>query len=88
MSLLVKKVTMQVIADKLNISKNIVFQALSGKYGVSDETRKTIQKATDELGYSYKKETMRSLEVKKTEISPSLHLNLLLLKGAFLERFI
>ncbi|QKE71424.1 LacI family DNA-binding transcriptional regulator [Arthrobacter citreus] len=48
-----KKVTMQDIAKRLNISKNSVSQALSGKAGVSEETRKLIQDTADELGYSY-----------------------------------
>lgn len=48
-----KKVTMQDIADQLNISKNSVSQALSGKPGVSEETRKLIQNTADILGYSY-----------------------------------
>ncbi|MCM2535867.1 LacI family DNA-binding transcriptional regulator [Neobacillus pocheonensis] len=48
-----KKVSMQDIADQLNISKNSVSQALSGKPGVSDETRRLVQKAADELGYQY-----------------------------------
>lgn len=48
-----KKVTMQDIADRLNISKNSVSQALTGKPGVSEETRLMVQKAADELGYSY-----------------------------------
>ena len=48
-----KKVTMQDIADRLNISKNSVSQALTGKPGVSEETRLLVQKAADELGYTY-----------------------------------
>lgn len=48
-----KKVTMQDIADQLNISKNSVSQALSGKPGVSEETRQLVQKTADELGYYY-----------------------------------
>jgi LacI family transcriptional regulator len=48
-----KKVSMQDIADRLNISKNSVSQALSGKPGVSEETRRLVQKAADELGYQY-----------------------------------
>jgi LacI family transcriptional regulator len=48
-----KKVTMQDIADQLNISKNSVSQALSGKPGVSEETRRLVQNTADELGYSY-----------------------------------
>ncbi|MFC3882004.1 substrate-binding domain-containing protein [Bacillus songklensis] len=50
-----KKVTMQDIADKLNISKNSVSQALTGKSGVSDHTRKLVQQVADELGYKYQK---------------------------------
>lgn len=48
-----RKVTMQVIADRLQISKNSVSQALSGKSGVSEETRKLVQNAAHELGYQY-----------------------------------
>ncbi|THE13946.1 LacI family DNA-binding transcriptional regulator [Bacillus timonensis] len=48
-----KKVTMQDIADYLNISKNSVSQALSGKPGVSDETRKQVQETANKLGYNY-----------------------------------
>jgi LacI family transcriptional regulator len=48
-----KKVSMQDIADQINISKNSVSQALSGKPGVSEETRRLVQNAADELGYQY-----------------------------------
>lgn len=48
-----KKVTMQDIADRLNISKNSVSQALSGKPGVSEETRRLVQITANELGYYY-----------------------------------
>lgn len=48
-----KKVTMQDIADKLDISKNSVSQALRRKKGVSFETRELIMKTADELGYQY-----------------------------------
>jgi LacI family transcriptional regulator len=59
-----KKVTMQDIADKLNISKNSVSQALSGKAGVSEETRRLVQNAADELGYSYSKNS-KTLQVER-----------------------
>jgi LacI family transcriptional regulator len=49
-----KKVSMQDIADRLNISKNSVSQALSGKPGVSPATRKKIEETAKELGYLYK----------------------------------
>lgn len=48
-----KKVTMQDIADKLNISKNSVSQALSGKGGVSEETRRRVKQVAEQLGYKY-----------------------------------
>ncbi|GGF29737.1 LacI family transcriptional regulator [Halobacillus andaensis] len=48
-----KKVTMQDIADQLNISKNSVSQALTGKPGVSDELRKLVHQVAKELGYKY-----------------------------------
>lgn len=48
-----KKIVMQDIADKLNISKNSVSQALSGKAGVSEETRRKIIQTAEEMGYRY-----------------------------------
>ncbi|PYZ94661.1 LacI family transcriptional regulator [Salipaludibacillus keqinensis] len=48
-----KKITMQDIARELNISKNSVSQALSGKPGVSEETRQLIKTKAEELGYQY-----------------------------------
>lgn len=49
-----KKVTMQDIADKLGISKNSVSQALTGKSGVSADTKRLVEKTAAELGYVYK----------------------------------
>jgi len=46
------KITMQDIADRLNISKNSVSLALNGKPGVSDETRELIVSLAHKLGYS------------------------------------
>lgn len=48
-----KKVTMQDIADRLNISRNSVSRALSQKSGVSIETRKQVEAIADEMGYNY-----------------------------------
>ncbi|OCA87848.1 LacI family transcriptional regulator [Bacillus sp. FJAT-27225] len=48
-----KKVTMQDIANELNISKNSVSQALTGKPGVSEETRFMVQQMANRLGYTY-----------------------------------
>lgn len=47
------KVTMQDIADRLNLSKNSVSQAISGKDGVSEETRKLILDTAEQMGYIY-----------------------------------
>ncbi|WP_408008258.1 LacI family DNA-binding transcriptional regulator [Pseudalkalibacillus sp. A8] len=60
-----KKVTMQDIADVLNISKNSVSQALSGKPGVSEETRKEVYKVADDLGYRYTPKTPQPVKEKK-----------------------
>ncbi|WEK53115.1 MAG: LacI family DNA-binding transcriptional regulator [Candidatus Cohnella colombiensis] len=45
------KITLQVIADQLKVSKTLVSRALLGKYGVSDEMRKNILRTAIELGY-------------------------------------
>ncbi|WP_057915548.1 LacI family DNA-binding transcriptional regulator [Peribacillus muralis] len=60
-----KKVTMQDIADILNISKNSVSQALSGKPGVSEDTRRLVQNTADELGYNYSDSRNQKLADKK-----------------------
>lgn len=63
------KVTMQDIADYLQISKNSVSQALSGKGGVSEETRKLIMQTADELGYVYTGNRKRSSDQEDEEES-------------------
>ena len=50
-----KKITMNDIANQLGISKNAVSQALSGKDGVSEDTRKKVMETAESLGYIYKK---------------------------------
>jgi LacI family transcriptional regulator len=60
-----KKVTMQDIADRLNISKNSVSQALRGKDGVSEETRELVKRVAKEMGYQYP-ETRRQQKQRKT----------------------
>jgi LacI family transcriptional regulator len=73
-----KKITMQDIADQLNISKNSVSQALSGKDGVSEETRQLVQKVADELGYAYitkkpgKTQTLNSIALIASDYTISL----------------
>ena len=46
------RVTLQTIADHLGLSKYAVSRSLSGKDGVSQATRKTVERAASELGYT------------------------------------
>ncbi|MCZ8516888.1 LacI family DNA-binding transcriptional regulator [Paenibacillus filicis] len=46
-----KKISMQLIADRLGISKYSVSQALSGKQGVSEETRAKVLEMAKAMGY-------------------------------------
>ncbi|ASA26084.1 LacI family DNA-binding transcriptional regulator [Paenibacillus donghaensis] len=55
-----EKVTMQDIAERLNLSKNSVSQALSGKAGVSEETRKLILEIASQMGYVYSSTNRKS----------------------------
>lgn len=55
-----KKVTMQDIADVLQISKNSVSQALTGKPGVSEKTREKVIETAKKLGYMYTPSTGKS----------------------------
>lgn len=58
-----KKVTMQNIADRLHISKNSVSQALSGKPGVSEQTREKVRRVARAMGYHY----VRPVTVKRSD---------------------
>lgn len=58
---LAKKVTMQQIADRLEISKFAVSKALSGKPGVSASTREKIVAAATQLGYFAQKKAGAAL---------------------------
>lgn len=60
-----KKVTMQDIADRLNITKNSVSQALGNKNGVAEQTKLAVFKMADELGYKYKREIAREVVKEK-----------------------
>ncbi|ANE46924.1 LacI family transcriptional regulator [Paenibacillus swuensis] len=61
------KITMQRIADELKLSKNSVSQALSGKDGVSEETRRLILETAERLGYEYtKSKKLQHSETAKT----------------------
>lgn len=48
-----KKVTMQMIADELGISKALVSKSLSNQAGVSEETKERIRLAAMRLGYPF-----------------------------------
>lgn len=55
-----EKVTMQDIANHLNISKNSVSQALRNKNGVSENTKKIVRQAAEDLGYFYNGQSLSS----------------------------
>lgn len=57
------KITMDVIAAELGISKNTVSRALRGLSGVSDETRYKIMTYANENGYKIKTKDLSSLHV-------------------------
>lgn len=59
-----KKKVMQDIADKLNISKNSVSRALSGKSGISDSTRQLVVNKAIEIGYNYNENKPKDTTVK------------------------
>ncbi len=60
------RVTLQEIADHLGISKFAVSRALTGKPGVSDDTRRNVLSAAEEFGYTARRNrlsTPSSIEV-------------------------
>ncbi|MCK9859597.1 LacI family DNA-binding transcriptional regulator [Paenibacillus sp. ATY16] len=65
---MVIKVTMQQIADHLGVSKFAVSKALSGKPGVSAETRDKIVSVATQLGYFVNKQT--NTAAKRNKPSP------------------
>ena len=46
-----KRVTMKEIAERLNLSVNAVSLALNDRAGVSEETRRLVLNAAEEMGY-------------------------------------
>lgn len=62
-----KKVTLQVIADRLNVSKALVSKALSNDPAVNEGTRETIWKTAEEMGYRFK-QPRKSVPADKTGI--------------------
>lgn len=61
-----KKVTMQQIADQVGVSKFAVSKALSGKSGVSPDTREKIIQAATQLGYFVQKRIRPALSRPQT----------------------
>jgi LacI family transcriptional regulator len=59
-----KKVTMDTIAKKLGISKNTVSLALRGMSGISETTRKSIEDTAISMGYKYKSNAAKSLNMR------------------------
>jgi DNA-binding LacI/PurR family transcriptional regulator len=57
------KVTLQMIADRLNVSKALVSKALSGDSAVNEGTKETIWKTAEEMGYRFKKPRKFGMEV-------------------------
>ena len=50
-----RKITMQTIANELGLAKSAVSRALSGKKGVSEQTRRRVIAAARRCGYLPKK---------------------------------
>ncbi len=59
-----KKSVMQDIANELNISKNSVSRALSGKSGISDSTRQLVINKAIEIGYNYNENKAKDDKIK------------------------
>lgn len=63
---MVKKITMQQIADHLGVSKFVVSKALSGKGGVNEMTKERVIQAASQLGYfSQKNAYMRAAKTER-----------------------
>jgi DNA-binding LacI/PurR family transcriptional regulator len=61
----VMAVTMQDLADRLNISKSVVSRALSDQAGVSAETRRRVLNVAEEMGYRLNS-SARALATRRT----------------------
>jgi len=73
-----KKVTLQMIADRLNVSKALVSKALSNDPAVSEVTRELIWKTAHEMNYVFKKRHRESIDPKTKNIAvlmPRAYLN-------------
>ncbi|MBR3054953.1 MAG: LacI family DNA-binding transcriptional regulator [Streptococcus sp.] len=74
-----KQISMQMIADSLDISKNSVSQALRGESGVSEETKIRVLTKAKEMGYQYDKKK-REFLILATEFA-LLHYGKTIVKG-------
>lgn len=61
-----KKITLQMIADQLEVSKALVSKALSNDPSVNDRTREAIWKKAEELGYRIKPPARKALPGTRT----------------------
>ncbi|RYE43641.1 MAG: LacI family transcriptional regulator [Hyphomicrobiales bacterium] len=59
----VERVTLGVIAARLGLSKFAVSRALSGKSGVSEDTRRRVREAADALGYARPIATVEAMTI-------------------------
>lgn len=65
-----KKVSMQDIADRLDISKNAVSLALSGKEGVSEQTRELVRQMARRMNYTGNTRTKQQVSNKMLVLIP------------------
>lgn len=69
---MLKRVTMQQIADHLGVSKFVVSKALSGKGGVNEMTKARVFQAASQLGYFAQKNAyIKNNELEKGNVSVS-----------------
>jgi Transcriptional regulators len=64
-----KKVTLQMIADKVGVSKALVSKALAGDPAVSDETRERIWQTAQEMGYRFDALRKKSFNIRTGNIA-------------------
>ncbi len=84
-----KKVTLQDIADELNISRNTVSKAINNSDGIAASTRDKILQKAVEMGYkqfSYVNSIMGSDEIISSPASPQYQGEIALLTAAFLTQ--
>lgn len=61
------KITMQKLADELNISRVTVWKAFNQQLGISDDLKKQIFEKAEELGYQHKKSSSLTIDASLNE---------------------